>query len=133
MVSLVLRTLRRAFRTDRALFVCESLLMIFSRSQNGSELDPFRIRSASVWGIVRMSKARTDMNAEDKGLGQTIAAWFAANGWAQTVPHLWGKAHGVKGLTPHRSHFSSNASLSPVPVSSKGWATSTVQWPKTTS
>ena len=50
-----------------------------------------------------MSKARTDMNAEDKGLGQTIAAWFAANGWAQTVPHLWGKAHGVKG--PHASQI----------------------------
>ena len=43
-----------------------------------------------------MSKARTDMNAEDKGLGQTIAAWFASNGWAQTFPEQWAKSYGVK-------------------------------------
>ena len=47
-----------------------------------------------------MSKARTDMNAEDKGLGQTIAAWFKPNGWAQTFPSS-GPAPGVKG--PHAS------------------------------
>ena len=50
-----------------------------------------------------MSKARTDMNAEDKGLGQTIAAWFAANQWAQTFPEQWAKSYGVKG--PHASQI----------------------------
>ena len=44
-----------------------------------------------------MSKARTDMNAEDKGLGQTIAAWFASNGWAQTFLSFGAKSYGVKG------------------------------------
>ena len=49
-------------------------------------------------------KSRTDMNAEDKGLGQTIEAWFLANDWAQTFPEQWAKAHGRKG--PHASQIS---------------------------
>lgn len=49
-------------------------------------------------------KGRTDMNAEDKGLGQTIEAWFLANDWAQTFPEQWAKAHGRKG--PHASQIS---------------------------
>lgn len=49
-------------------------------------------------------KSRSDMNAEDKGLGQTIEAWFLANDWAQTFPEQWAKAHGRKG--PHASQIS---------------------------
>ena len=71
--------------------------------------DPLCIRL----GIVRMSKARTDMNAEDKGLGQTIAAWFASNGWAQTFPEQWAKSYGVKGSHASQIAFLKQRKLEP--------------------
>ena len=123
MVSLALakRYAERLEPTGAVVSVCELHLEQFSSAAKmgplGSIPDPLCIRL----GIVRMSKARTDMNAEDKGLGQTIAAWFASNGWAQTFLEQWAKSYGVKG--PHASQiaFLKQRKLDPAPASSRPW------------
>ena len=72
------------------------LINILSASKAGPILDPIRTHGGhSCLGAISMNKGkgRTDMNAEDKGLGQTIEAWFLANDWApQTFPEQWAKA-----------------------------------------
>ena len=50
-----------------------------------------------------MGQTRAGLNAEDKGLGQTIDAWFRVNGWSQTFPEQWGKAYSTK--APHASQI----------------------------